>query len=63
VLTDNGPTFARCAVVEHTARYRLPALRIPFVGGFGRGTEVVGRHRELLDPFRSGLGPGDGCAG
>lgn len=53
--------FERCQVVEHTASYRVPALTIPFVGGFGRGTTVVGRHREVVDPFRAGLGGSGSC--
>ncbi len=62
VLRDDGPSWQRCAVVTHEASYRLPAVSLPFVGGFGRGITVRGRHRELLDPYRSGLGgPGD-CA-
>lgn len=53
--------FERCQVVEHTASYRVPAVTIPFIGGFGQGTTVVGRHREVVDPFRAGLGASGGC--
>lgn len=60
-LGDNAPRYVRCAVVEHTAAYRVPSLTIPFVGGFGDGTTVRGRHREVIDPFVAGLGPEDAC--
>lgn len=60
-LRDNHPAFVRCAVVVHEATYRIPALSIPLIGGFGRGITVHGRHRELLDPYRAGLGTGGGC--
>lgn len=60
-LRDNQPLYVRCAVVEHEASYRVPALTIPFVGGFGRGITVRGRHREIIDPFGAGLGSADAC--
>lgn len=60
VLTDDAPRHVRCAIVEHTASYRIPAVAIPLVGGFG-GTTVRGRHREVIDPFVAGLGPEDDC--
>ncbi|CAN5734163.1 hypothetical protein BH10ACT1_BH10ACT1_00600 [soil metagenome] len=62
-LTDDHPVFERCAVVEHEVTYEVPALTIPFVGGFGRGTTVHGRHREVIDPYRAGLGSAGGCDG
>lgn len=62
-LRDNGPPFVRCAVVEHEATYRVAALTIPFVGGFGSGTTVRGRHREVIDPHLAGLGREDACDG
>lgn len=61
LILERRGRFERCQVVEHTATYRVPALTIPFVGGFGQGTTVVGRHREVVDPFRAGLGGSDSC--
>lgn len=59
-LVDNDPPFIRCAVVEHEASYTVPALSVPFLGGFGSGFRVRGRHRESIDAFREGLdGRGD----
>ncbi len=60
-LSNNGPPYVRCAVVEHEASYRVPALTIPILGGFGRGAEVRGRHREIIDPFAAGLGSAEAC--
>lgn len=60
-LRDNDPDFARCSVVEHEAAYDVPALTLPFIGGFGNGITVVGRHREIIDPYRQGLGPEHRC--
>lgn len=61
VLQDNDPDFARCSVVEHEATYEVPALTLPFIGGFGNGIDVTGRHREVIDPYRQGLGPEQRC--
>ena len=52
--------LARCSRVVFEASYRLPALRIPVLGGLGDGFHVTSRHAELVDPHRSGLG-GPGC--
>lgn len=61
VLRDNRPDFARCSIVEHEADYEVPALTLPFIGGFGNGINVTGRHREIIDPYRQGLGPEHRC--
>ena len=45
-LRDNDPDFVRCEVVEHEASYEVPALTLPFVGSFGDGVTVTGRHRS-----------------
>jgi len=63
VLRDNRPAYRRCEVVEHEATYVVPALVLPFVGGFGRGITVHGRHRDVIDPFASGLEGAGGCGG
>jgi len=54
-LANNAPAFARCARVVYEARYTVPAITLPFVGGFGHGFTVVGRHAEIIDPFANGL--------
>lgn len=60
-LTDDAPRFVRCAVVTVNTTYTVPALTLPFVGGFGDGIEVNGRHREVIDAFRGGLGEEQVC--
>jgi hypothetical protein len=47
--------FGRCQPVTAVATYPVPAVSLPFVGGFGTGFTVRAEHRELVDPFRSGL--------
>lgn len=56
-----GATFRRCGVVTVRTSYTVPALTIPFVGGFAEGITVHGRHRESLDAFRAGLGADQAC--
>jgi hypothetical protein len=57
-----GGEFVRCARVSFAASYEVPALTLPWIGGFGSGFQVSGRHSELIDPYRDGV-PGDtsGC--
>lgn len=47
--------FARCQDVRFEARYRVAAVSVPWVGGYGRGFTAAARHREAVDPFRSGV--------
>lgn len=59
----DGTRFERCARATFRAEYEVPALTIPFIGGFGGGFRVVSVASELVDPFRAGV-PGatrDGC--
>ena len=49
-----GGTFQRCALVQITTRYEVPAITIPWTGGFGRGFNVKATRGGLVDPFRSG---------
>lgn len=61
ILTAEGGAYQRCAVVEHAARYRVPALTIPFIGSFGSGITVTGTHRSVVDPYASGVGRRNLC--
>lgn len=60
-LSNNGPQFVRCERVVYEARYTVPAIRLPFIGGFGHGFTVTGRHAEIIDPFADGLAPENRC--
>lgn len=53
--------FTRCAEVRYEARYPVPFVTVPFVGGFGTGFTAVARHAEIVDPYRSGI-PAGGAA-
>lgn len=57
-----GRGFARCARVTVEVATRVPAIRLPFIGGFGSGLRVAARHSELVDPYRSGLAGEARCA-
>lgn len=60
-LSNNNPQFVRCERVEYEARYAVPALSLPFIGGFGHGFAVTGRHAEIIDPFADGLSAASRC--
>jgi CBS domain containing-hemolysin-like protein len=54
--------YTRCARATFTASYEVPALSIPWIGGFGDGIDVTSSHSELVDPFRSGVpGSAESC--
>jgi hypothetical protein len=64
--TIGGPTdpnaFTRCNRVSFTVAYPVPALTLPFIGGFGTGFTVKATHSEIVDPFRNGV-PGEALCG
>jgi hypothetical protein len=57
-LTPLDADFRRCAEVRFEARYPIPLLTLPFVGGYGSGFTAVARHGEIVDPYRSGVPSG-----
>lgn len=46
--------FGRCARVQVSVSYEVPAVAVPFLGGIG-ATSVSSTHSTVVDPFRSGL--------
>lgn len=61
-LDLSAPTgFGRCAPVVVRATYHVPALSLPWIGGFGDGFDVSARHSERVDPFRDDLEGGATC--
>lgn len=61
-LTPLEAVFERCETVRYEASYQVPAVRVPWVGGFGAGFTATARHAEVVDPYRSGLpSTGIGC--
>jgi hypothetical protein len=59
-ITNPAGAFTRCTRITATVTYRLPAVSLPIIGGYGHGFEVRGTHSELIDPWRDDL-PGTGC--
>lgn len=64
--TITGPTdpsaFTRCNRVTFTVSYPVPAITLPFIGGFGSGFTVTASHSEIVDPFRNDV-PGEAVCG
>jgi hypothetical protein len=58
ISTPDG--FGRCRPVEVRVEYEVPALTLPFIGGFGDSITATATHVERVDPFRDGL-PEGGC--
>ena len=54
-LTSPSAAFARCQRVTFVAEYPVPAITLPWIGGFGHGFTARARHSELVDPYRSGV--------
>jgi len=53
--------FGRCAQTSLTVSYEVPAILIPFIGGFGGSITVESTATERIDPFRDGLAGGATC--
>jgi hypothetical protein len=53
--------FHRCGRITYHAAYAVPALVVPWVGGFGAGFTARARHSELVDPYRSGPAGSASC--
>lgn len=51
----------RCGRVTMRVEYPVPLLTIPVIGRYGQGFLAIGRHTELVEPFRSGLPDRGGC--
>jgi hypothetical protein len=58
VRHTDGRVFGRCARVTVTVHHPVPALRLPWIGGYGHAFDVVASQTEVVDPYRSGL-PGE----
>lgn len=52
---EQGAVWGRCVRITATARYVVPAVTLPWIGGYGRGFEAVSSHSEIVDPYRGGL--------
>jgi hypothetical protein len=48
-------TDERCRPVTVEVGYRVPAIALPWVGGFGSAVTTTASHTEIVDPYRAGL--------
>jgi hypothetical protein len=55
ITTDGGRSFGRCVRVVLRVSYRVPALVLPWIGGYGHGFDAVADHSEIVDPYRADL--------
>jgi hypothetical protein len=55
VSQEGGAPFARCVRVAFEVAYPVPAVVLPWIGGYGEGFTARSRHSEIVDPLRSGL--------
>lgn len=62
LVRQDGEDFTRCRRITYEAGYPVPALRLPWIGGFGQAFVARARHSEIVDPFRSGLSGEASCA-
>jgi hypothetical protein len=60
--SSGAGAFGRCQRLVATASYTVPALSVPWIGGFGRAVVVSATASELVDPLRDGV-PGVACGG
>jgi hypothetical protein len=54
-LTQLEGTFNRCETVRFQASYPIPAIHVPWVGGFGPDFTATARYAEVVDPYRTGV--------
>lgn len=58
-VDDTG--WGRCSRVAVTVRHPMPAIRVPVIGGYGHGFDVVASDTEVIDPYRAGVGGSARC--
>jgi hypothetical protein len=60
-IRHSATEYVRCASVHVEVSYLVRAVPIPIIQGFSRDITVVGRHREVIDPFAAGFGTENRC--
>lgn len=60
VIAEEG-SLQRCARVTVRTEYPVPLLSLPLFGSHGEGFTAVGRHSEIVDPYRAGLDDRGAC--
>jgi hypothetical protein len=61
VVVAEAASLRRCARVTIRTEYPVPLVSLPILGHHGHGFTAVGRHSEIVDPFRAGLSDRDAC--
>jgi hypothetical protein len=61
VVVAEAMSLRRCGRVTIRTEYPVPLLSLPVLGRHGDGFTAVGRHSELVDPFKAGLADRDAC--
>jgi len=61
VTHEGGQPFERCVRVTGETSYPIPALQLPWIGGFSHAFDVRSHYSERIDPFRSGLSGSGTC--
>jgi hypothetical protein len=61
VIVGEQTSLQRCARVTLRAEYPVPLLSLPLIGSHGHGFTAVGRHSEIVDPYRTGLADRGTC--
>lgn len=56
-----GAAFVRCERIRVTVVAEVPAIRLPFLGGFARTFEVQASRSEIVDPTRAGVAGTASC--
>lgn len=54
-LVPESVGLVRCQRVTFVASYPVPAISLPWIGGYGEGFTATARHSEIVDPYRSGV--------
>ena len=60
-IEAESAALRRCARVTLRVDYPVPLLRLPLLGSHGHGFTATGRHSEIVDPYRAGLGDRSAC--
>ena len=60
-VTADRADLERCTRIRVRVSTSVPAIRLPFFGGFGEAFDVIATHSELVDPTRSGVGGRADC--
>ena len=61
VIVAEEASLRRCGRVTIRTEYPVPLVSLPILGQHGHGFTAVGRHSELVDPYKAGLRDRDAC--